>query len=134
MSMMGPTGLELLADAPRPTGWSSGVFTFGLAIMLAGAVCSSFPLWKSASLSPDSIERRTFWTGTVVGLVLLFIACVPNWTMAFSLVGGLGFMLVFIAFFKSSHIKIKGRIYAADAHNREPDRPPALAKTDEDPY
>ena len=105
-----------------------------MVVLLAGTIGSLFPLWKSATLSPDSIERRTYWTGTGVGLTLLFAAFAPNWKLAFLVVGALGFMIVFIAFFKSNHIKINGRIFAADAHNRKPDRPPALAKTDEDPY
>jgi len=125
---------EFLASAPRLTGGSLTLAQVGLALMLAGGIGSCFPLWKSTTLSPDSIERRTYWTGMGTGLTLCFAACAPDWRLAVFSTLILGIGAVVIAFFKSNHIKINGRIYAADASKREPDRPPALAKNDENPY
>ena len=124
--------LELLANAPRLTGESMIMAQVGLAVVLAGGVFSMFPLWKSATLSPDSIERRTYWTGLIVGLVLMFIACIPDWKLATIsvVVVGLGFLSAALKW--TNHVKINGRVYAMNSSNGKPDRPPALAKDDED--
>ena len=131
--MIRPMTLELLASGTQLTGGSRLLSSIALVALLAGGLGSVFPLYKSATLSPDSIERRTFWTGTVIGLALLFVAYIPDWSTAAFVVVVVGISLVAIALTKSNFIKIKGRIYALDAANREPDRPPALAKHEEDP-
>jgi len=126
--------IELLAAAPRLTGSSMTLAMVGLAIAAAGGVLSMFPLWKSATLSPDSIERRTYWTGLIVGLVLMFIACIPDWTLAVISVLVIGVAFVSVALRWTNHFKVNGRVYAMNSSNGKPDRPPALAKTDDGPY
>lgn len=133
MLMMGPMSLELLANRPRLTGVSMTLAQAGLVVILAGGLLSMFPLWKSATLSPDSIERRTYWTGAAVGLFLMFIACIPNWKLAIGSVLLIGIGLISIALTWTNHLKINGRVYAMNSSNGKPDRPPTLAKDDEDP-
>ncbi|CAN5859671.1 hypothetical protein BH09ACT7_BH09ACT7_19710 [soil metagenome] len=105
-------------------------FWIGLAIIAFGMVGSMFPLWKSATLSPDSIRRRVYWTGCVVGVPLLFVGQLPDWRSATFLAVGICLGVVVIAFNWTSHIKIGGRIYAAFTSSRAPDRPPALRADD----
>lgn len=99
-----------------------------LAALGAAAIFSSFPLWKSARLSPDSIERRVWWTCCAVATVSVFLSQWPQWGRA--LFGSImvALALVAVAGRWTTFIKIKGRIYAASAR---PDRPPALASEDE---
>lgn len=104
----------------------------GLVALAAGVILSMFPLWKSATLSPDSIERRVYWSGTTIAVLLFAVSALPNWrTGLFVLVSG-GMVIVAIAFRATNHIKINGRIYAMSAAFRAPDRPPALSRDSDD--
>ncbi|MCX2934959.1 hypothetical protein ORI20_32375 [Mycobacterium sp. CVI_P3] len=98
----------------------------GLAAIIAGGILGMFPLWKSATLSPDSIERRVYWTGCAIGSVLLFFSQFPDWRQGLFFSIGAAVALLAIAFQWTNHIKINGRIYSAFNNNRRPDRPPAL--------
>lgn len=102
-----------------------------LAALCAAAVFSSFPLWRSATLSPDAIQRRVWWTCCAVATVSLFLSQVPEWGRAFFVSVMAGMTLVAIAGFRTNFLKINGRIYAAFHLNRRPDRPPALHAGDE---
>ena len=82
-----------------------------------------FPLWKSATLSPDSIECRVDWTGCAIGTPLLFLSQFPDWPRGLFFAGGAAVALLAIAFQWTNHIKINGRIYSAFNNNRRPDRP-----------
>jgi len=109
---------------------------FGYAALIAigaGTLFSTFPLWKSATLSPDSIERRVWWTGCAIGIPLLFLSQLPDWRggLFVSIMGAL--TLVAIAFFWTNRIKVNGRIYAAFHLQRRPYRPPALGEEDDAP-
>jgi hypothetical protein len=96
-----------------------------------GTIFSTFPLWKSATLSPDSIERRVWWTGCAAAVVLLFFSQLPEWRSGLFVSIMTAVALFFVAGLWTNFIKINGRVYGAFSHNR-PDRPPALAELDDD--
>lgn len=100
------------------------MFWFAMAALAIGAVGSTLIPWRSSTLSPDSIERRFFWGGSAAACVLLLFSQSPNWARGAFGAGALAVALVAIAFLRTSHIKIGGRIYAAFPVLREPDRPP----------
>lgn len=102
-------------------------FWIGTAGLAVGVIGSEFAMWKSAVLSPDSIKRRFFWCGAAFFVVCLFISQVPDWKDATFGALVFGSCFVVIAFFRSSHIKIGDKIYAAWPSYRRPDRPPALS-------
>ncbi|MBI3214493.1 MAG: hypothetical protein HYZ38_11770 [Mycobacterium sp.] len=91
-----------------------------------------FPLWKSATLSPDSIERRVWWTGCALCIALLFVSQLPYWQGGLFLATMSALAMGASAFFRTNRIKINGRIYAAFHLQRRPDRPPALRRSDDD--
>ncbi len=102
-----------------------------LVALAAGTTLSMFPLWKSATLSPDSIKRRVWWTGCAVTSISLFLSQLPYWQGGLFAAIMTAVALFFVAGFWTNFIKINGRVYGAFSHNR-PDRPPALAQVDED--
>ncbi|MCV7230240.1 hypothetical protein [Mycolicibacterium komossense] len=91
---------------------------------------SMFPLWRSATLSPDSIERRVYWTGSAIGVALLFASQLPDWESATILAVAIGVSLVVVALKWTNHVKLGGRIYSVFSNNRGPERPPALRSDD----
>lgn len=90
-----------------------------LAALVNGAVGGSFPLWKSATLSPDSIERRVYWPCSSVVIVVGFVSQLPYWQGAIVVGACSALALTCIAFYWTNHVKIGGRVYAAFAHNRQ---------------
>ncbi|BBZ35469.1 hypothetical protein [Mycolicibacterium confluentis] len=98
----------------------------GLAI--AGAL-SLFPLWRSRTLSPDAIKRRTYWSGTVIATVCMFLAAWPDWRVGLFVSTAVGLTLVVLAGRYTRHIKIRGRVYGMPGAN-VPDRPPSRAPED----
>lgn len=98
-----------------------------IAVLALGAVGGSTPLWKSSTLSPDSIQRRVYWSCSALVVVLGFVSQVPYWQGGMFVGGGSALALTCIAFYWTNHIKIGGRVYAAFPHLRRPDRPPALS-------
>lgn len=46
--------------------------------LMVGAIGGSTPLWKSTRLSPDSIQRRTYWLCCVLVVVFGFASQLPN--------------------------------------------------------
>lgn len=95
--------------------------------LVLGTVLSWFPLWKSATLSPDSIRRRVYWIGCGVAVLAMFLSAVPDWPSAVFASGATALALVVLAWRWTNHLKINGRVWAASAADRRPDRPPALA-------
>lgn len=102
-----------------------------IAALVVGVIFSSFPPWKSATLSPDSIERRVWWTCSAVATVLLFFAQLPDWRSGLFVSIMTAVAVFFIAGLWTNFIKINGRVYGAFSHNR-PDRPPALQSDEDD--
>ena len=107
---------------------------YGMAMVCFGIalIGGIFPLWRSATLSPDSIRRRTYWTAYGLSLVLMFIAALPDWRGGIFLTTAIGLCLVANALHRTNHFKIRGRIYAASPNLRTPDRPPALSRHSDD--
>src|ERR1700748_2584996 len=98
-------------------------------IGLAGSV---FPVVKSRTLSPASLQRRSYWIGCALALILLFLASLDRWPSNLFLIFVCAAAVVAIAFFRTSHIKINGRILAAYSVLRRPDPPPALRQGRDD--
>ncbi|MCX2934779.1 hypothetical protein ORI20_31425 [Mycobacterium sp. CVI_P3] len=96
-----------------------------------GLLGSTRAPWKSRTLSPDSIERRFYWIGCAAGCILLLLSQLPNWSRGLFGAVACGLALVAIAFLRSNHLKVGGKIYAAFDFLRRPDRPPALESEDE---
>jgi hypothetical protein len=82
--------------------------------------------WKSRRLSPASIQRRVYWTGTIAGALLLFAGALPGWPSAIFASACAVFVMIGTAWRFTSHIKIRGRIYEFMRDPRQPDPPPAL--------
>jgi hypothetical protein len=51
-------------------------------VTVSDGITSIFPLYKTATLSPDAIQRRTYWTSCALGAALLYIALLPDWRFA----------------------------------------------------
>ena len=96
------------------------------ACFAAGIAGSVFPIVKSRTLSPASIQRRSYWIGCTAALILLFAASFDRWPSNLFLITVCATLAVAIAFFRTSHIKINGRIWAAYSVLRREDPPPAL--------
>lgn len=105
---------------------STVLFWAGIAAMALGTLGGWVPLWKSATLSPDSIQRRVYWFCSAVVVLLGFTSQLPYLLGALFVGASSALALVCIAFYWTNHLKLNGRIFAAFAHNRRPDRPPAL--------
>ncbi len=108
-------------------------------LLLCAAVCfglgiagSVFPVIKSRTLSPASIQRRSYWTGCASTLILLFLASLDRRPSNLFLIFTCAAVVVAIAYFRTSHIKINGRIWAAYSVLRRPDPPPALQEGRDD--
>ncbi len=106
----------------------SGLITMALANL--GAM---LPPWRSATLSPDSIQRRIYWVGNALAIGLLSATQIPEWRNLLFFVPAMTLWFAFVAFKWTNHIKINGRVYAMDASDRRPDRPPALAPDTDEP-
>ncbi|MGB3483798.1 MAG: hypothetical protein WBB07_16485 [Mycobacterium sp.] len=106
---------------------SDGFFYAGVCVLCAAIVCSLFPLWRSATLSPDSIERRVYWSGSALAVLLIFMSQLPGWRAGLFVSGGVLLAVLAIAVNWTSHLKINGKVYALAASRRGPDRPPALS-------
>ena len=101
-------------------------FWTAMAFMGLALIAGWFPLWKSARLSPDSIQRRGYWACTVTCVFLLFISQVTDWKAATIVSSAISLGMIGVALRWTRHVKIRGRVYAADPGMRRPDRPPAL--------
>jgi hypothetical protein len=97
-------------------------------LVLAGPL-SLFPLWRSATLSPDSMKRRIFWTGTAIASVSMFPAVWPNWKLGVATSILVALAMTSIAARFTRHIKIRGKVYGVQ-HNDGPDRRPSRAPKD----
>jgi MFS family permease len=104
------------------------LFYAGLIAIASGTVGSLFPLWRSRRSSPASIQRRVYWTGSLIGSALLFVAALPDWRSAVFVSLCAVFVVVVVAYRFTSHIKVGGRIYEYMRDPRKPDPPPALGR------
>lgn len=104
------------------------LFYASLTFMGLAAASGWFPWWKSARLSPDAIQRRSYWGCTVLAVVLVFSSQVPDWKDAWIASVAMAFGMTVVALRWTRNVKIRGRIYTADPANRGPDRPPVLRR------
>lgn len=104
---------------------SNFLYVSALTVLGATTIGSIAAPWKSRRLSPASIKRRIFWTGCALSVALLFIAGLPDWRSSIFMALVVSFAIAAIAFLRTSHINIDGRIYAAYAFFRRPVPPPA---------
>jgi hypothetical protein len=111
---------------------STVIMWLAFAAVGLGALAGMRAPLKSHTLSPDSIQRRFYWTGCGMGCVLIFLSQWPNWARGAFGTTAVGLALIAIAFLRTNHIKVGGRIYAAFGFLQRPDRPPALASQDEE--
>jgi hypothetical protein len=80
-------------------------------------------------------ERRLFWIGALIASVSAFFALYPpDLGGGLGLAGALAAVLVIRAYMSTSHIRIRGRTYAFNLRDSEPDeRPTTSGKPDYDP-
>lgn len=105
---------------------STVLFWLGIALMGFGTLAGWVPLWKSSTLSPESIKRRVYWVSVSMAAVMFFLSQLPDWRSGLILGIGMALGLVAIAFKWTGHIKLGGRVYSAFPNLRRPDRPPVL--------
>ncbi len=91
-----------------------------LALLLGAAV----PGWDTPTVPKRAMKRRVYWTGTAVGVVLLFLGGLPDVQSAVAFAAAAVVMMTGMAYFRTPNIKINGRIWAAYPPHREPDPPP----------
>jgi hypothetical protein len=89
------------------------------ALVLAAAI----PGWDTATVPKRAMKRRVYWTGALVGAVLLFLGGLPDLQSAVAFVAAAAILMVGGAYFRTPHLKIGGRIYSAYPPYREPDPP-----------
>ena len=91
-----------------------------LALVLGAAV----PGRATATLPKRAAKRRNYWTGTIVGVILLFASGLPDLQSAVAFAAAAVILMVGSAYFRTPHIKIDGQIYSAYEPHRAPDPPP----------
>lgn len=101
-----------------------------LVAFVGGGLLSMFPLWSSANLAEDSVHRRVYWTGTVVGSVLLFLSQLPDWKGGLFVTITAALAMFMAAGFWTDHIRIGGRIYSASNFGGRAGRPPVRRDDD----
>jgi len=107
------------------------VFYAGVTAIVLGGLLGMFPLWRSKTLSPASIQRRCYWAGSIGGPLLMLASQWPDWRSGLFVACASLFVLVLGAYRFTSHIKLGGRIYEYMRDPCRPDPPPALAHTDD---
>lgn len=104
--------------------------TASLVLLGAGAIAlvlgAAVPGWDTAQLPRRAVKRRIYWTGTVVGVILLFAGGLPDVQSAAAFAAAGAILMTGWAYSRTPHLKIGGRIYSAYEPNREPDPPPRV--------
>jgi hypothetical protein len=99
---------------------SLSLFYAAVAILLAGIL---LPGWDTARAPKRAVKRRIYWTATIVGAIVAFLAGLPDLQSSIAFVAMCFVLMVGLAYFRTPNIKINGRIWAAYPPNREPDPP-----------
>ncbi|KAA0086869.1 hypothetical protein CIW52_02985 [Mycolicibacterium sp. P9-64] len=97
------------------------VFYGAVAILLVGLL---LPGWDTPRAPKRAVKRRIYWTATVVGAVVAFIAGLPDLQSSIAFVAACFVLMGGWAYFRTPNIKVNGQIWAAYPPNREPDPPP----------
>jgi membrane protease YdiL (CAAX protease family) len=102
---------------------SLSLFYAAVAILLAGIL---LPGWDTARAPKRAVKRRIYWTATIVGAIVAFIAGLPDLQSSIAFVAMCFVLMVGLAYFRTPNIKINGQIWAAYPPNREPDPAPPI--------
>ncbi|BBZ35470.1 hypothetical protein [Mycolicibacterium confluentis] len=105
------------------------LWDLAIVCLVIATLTGIFPLWRSRSLSPDVIMRRTYWVCTVLTMLFAFLAVWPEWPAGLFASSAIGLTLVVFAGRYTRHIKIRGKVYGMPGTN-VPDRPPSRAPKD----
>jgi hypothetical protein len=97
------------------------LFYGAMAILLVGLL---LPGWDTARIPKRAVKRRIYWSATIVGAVVAFIAGLPDLQSSIAFVATCLVLMVGWGYFRTPNIKINGQIWSADPPNREPDPPP----------
>ncbi|MBB2989392.1 hypothetical protein FHR72_000855 [Mycolicibacterium iranicum] len=93
---------------------------------LALALGAAIPGRDTATMPRRAVKRRIYWSGTVVGVVLLFLAGLPDVQSAVAFAAAAIILMTGSAYFRTPHIKIGGKVYSAYEPHRVPDPPPGV--------
>lgn len=93
-----------------------------IALVLGAAV----PGWDTPALPKRAVKRRIYWAGTAAGIVLVFLAGLPDLQSSLAFAAAAGILMTGSAYFRTPHIKIGGKIYSGYEPHRQPDPPPAV--------
>jgi hypothetical protein len=96
------------------------LFYGAMAILLVGLL---LPGWDTARIPKRAVKRRIYWSATVVGAIVAFIAGLPDLQSSIAFVATCVVLMVGWGYFRTPNIKINGQIWSADPPNREPDPP-----------
>lgn len=80
--------------------------------------------------------RRLFWTGFLVATMSAFlVAYPPDWKGGAWIALTAALLMLLTAYFSTSHLKFRGKIYAFNLKDSEPDAPPGAnaSRRSEDP-
>ncbi|WP_328350794.1 hypothetical protein OG976_16610 [Mycobacterium sp. NBC_00419] len=123
------TGINYMAFPPASRELHSVIFSVLAVVCLVVALV---PLWTRMEIGR---QRKFYWLGTFAAAASAFFAVLPNWQAGLALAAaGVAFM-VFPAYFTSSLIKVRGRVFAYHIRDAEPDREPRrVATPDDDPW
>ncbi len=104
--------------------------TLSLVLLGAGALAlvlgAAIPGRATATSPKRAVKRRIYWSGTVVGVVLLFLGGLPDVQSAIAFAAAAVILMTGSAYFRTPHIKIGGQIYSAYEPHRAPDPPPGV--------
>lgn len=108
--------MTLLASRPTISEPHTLVFAVLAMVCLAVAVV---PLWVTADVKK---QRRAYWGGTFAACFSVIVASIPDWTTGVMLAVVGAVLMAFPAYFTSSLIEIRGKVYAfhfSDAEHAE---------------
>ncbi|PRC48070.1 hypothetical protein C6A85_81705, partial [Mycobacterium sp. ITM-2017-0098] len=91
--------------------------TLSMVLLAAGALAlvlgAAVPGRATATAPKRAVKRRIYWTGTVVGVILVFLGGLPDVQSAVAFAAAAVILMVGSAYFRTPHLKIGGQIYSA---------------------
>lgn len=93
---------------------------------LALALGAAIPGRDTPTAPKRAVKRRIYWTGTFVGVSLLFLGGLPDVQSAIAFAAAAVILMTGMAYFRTPNLKIGGQIYSAYEPHREPDPPPGV--------
>lgn len=102
--------------------------TVSWALLAAGALAlllgAAVPGWDTATRPARATKRRIYWTGTGVGMALLFLGGLPDLQSSVAFAAAAAILMTGWAYFRTPNIKTGGHIHSAYEPHRRPDPPP----------